>query len=315
MNARCRCRCHRSGSLLSLSPCWDNNTTLTPSRQKVDRVHPPHAQKDGKVLRARVPPLSRPSRRSNGTLGWQHYAFDGEGRARWRVCAPECIPHSDAVPISRHAAPHALNSLNPLTLRTIHLALLQLPVIFPQLLQRSSALVREVRAASRARSAGEEARIPLGTGGLALGSLLALAFLELLLERRRERILLGEDGVGDLAPETPRFVGQLLLFRRADFGHGRQGRYVDEEVLVLFTCQMLLCLRLAQASTYAVLAKRLTADRVIDLVVPGALDASENVLIRNLFYLGLGVVFRVVCENDTFDLVLSLAQPTLLQVV
>lgn len=56
------------------------------------------------------------------------------------------------------------------------------------------------------------------------------------------------------------------------------------------------------------------SERVVHFVLPGAFYPSEHVLVRHIPYLRLGVVVRVICEDDTLDFILCPAKPAFLKV-
>jgi len=106
-----------------------------------------------------------------------------------------------------------------------------------------------------------------------------------------------DNGFGDTVPEFARLVGQLLLWRRDDLLDGEQWVDVDEQNLV------------------GVLGSGSGASCEVDLVMPGTLDATDDGLFWNVLDPGCVVFGNVTLVDNTFNLILSLAEPSFFDVM
>jgi hypothetical protein len=176
---------------------------------------------------------------------------------------------------------------------------LQLEVVLMHALHSKHTLLAEHRLALGLNNTSEEAGLPVEILRLTLGRPFALSLFQLCLEVRRFGELLVRDGLCDVVPEAARLVGQLVFGRRANFGHGEEGRDVDEEHAVLLV-------RLLEV---------LGAVGEPDLVLPAAVDAAEDVLFGHVLDAADVVLFDVCFVDYALDLVLRLAKVAFLDVV
>ena len=102
--------------------------------------------------------------------------------------------------------------------------------------ERLLTIFGKVRLADRRDGSGEESRLPLLVGCLALRSLLPLLLFNLGLQGGSHVILPAYYGVCDTLPEFERLVGKLLLDWRYNLGDGVEWVKVDDEVLLLLKC-------------------------------------------------------------------------------
>jgi hypothetical protein len=158
-------------------------------------------------------------------------------------------------------------------------------------------LVSELGEASRSGCASEEAGRPFDISGLPISRFLTLTLLKLLFLCRGLGVLPAENGFGNTVPEFTRLVGQLLVGRRDNLLDREQRVDVDEENLV------------------GVLRSRGGPSGEVDLVVPSTFDATYDGLFWNVLDPGCVVVVNVTLVDNTFNLILSLAQPSFLDVM
>ena len=96
-------------------------------------------------------------------------------------------------------------------------------------------------------------------------------------------------------PESPGFIGKLMVFRWYKFRSGHQWGKIEQE--------------LGFAGWVAM------SKGVVDSIVPGAFQPGEDICVGNFFYFGvLLVVRRVVSVDGALDFVLGPAEPTFVQV-
>jgi hypothetical protein len=177
------------------------------------------------------------------------------------------------------------------------LALLEVVVAILETDEDLFTLFGELGVAGRSGGAGEEARRPFDISGLPISRFLTLTLLKLLFLCRGFGVLPADDGLGDTVPEFTRLVGQLLLGRRDNLLDGEQRVDVDEKGLV------------------GVLGSGSGASCEVDLVMPGTLDATDNGLFWNILDPGCVVFGNVTLVDNTFNLILSLAEPAFFDVV
>lgn len=177
------------------------------------------------------------------------------------------------------------------------LALLQVVVAILKADEDLLALVGELGVAGRSGGASEEARRPFDISGLPISRFLTLTLLKLLFLCSGLGVLPADNGFGDGVPEFTRLVGQLLLGRRDDLVDREQRVDVDEKNLVWVLCS------------------GSGASCEVDLVMPGTLNTTDDCLFWNVLDSGCVVFGNVTLVDDTFNLVLSLAQPSFFDVM
>jgi len=177
------------------------------------------------------------------------------------------------------------------------LALFQVVVAILETDEDLFTLVSELGVAGRSSGASEEARRPFDVSGLPISRFLTLTLLKLLFFCSGFGVLPADNGFGDTVPEFARLVGQLLLWRRDDLLDGEQWVDVDEQNLV------------------GVLGSGSGASCEVDLVMPGTLDATDDGLFWNVLDPGCVVFGNVTLVDNTFNLILSLAEPSFFDVM
>lgn len=177
------------------------------------------------------------------------------------------------------------------------LALLEVVVAILETDENLLTLVGELGVAGRSGGASEEARRPFDISGLPVSRFLTLTLLKLLFLCRGFGVLPADNGFGDTVPEFARLVGQLLFGRRDDLLDRKQRVDVDEKDLV------------------GVLGSGSGASCEVDLVMPGTLDATDNGLFWNVLDPGCVVFGNVTLVDNTFNLILSLAEPSFFDVM
>lgn len=177
------------------------------------------------------------------------------------------------------------------------LALLEVVVAILETDENLLTLVGELGVAGRSGGASEEARRPFDISGLPVSRFLTLTLLKLLFLCRGFGVLPADNGFGDTVPEFARLVGQLLFGRRDDLLDREQRVDVDEKDLV------------------GVLGSGSGASCEVDLVMPGTLDATDNGLFWNVLDPGCVVFGNVTLVDNTFNLILSLAEPSFFDVM
>jgi hypothetical protein len=177
------------------------------------------------------------------------------------------------------------------------LALLEVVVAILETDENLLTLVGELGVAGRSGGASEEARRPFDISGLPVSRFLTLTLLKLLFLCRGFGVLPADNGFGDTVPEFARLVGQLLFGRRDDLLDREQRVDVDEKDLV------------------GVLGSGSGASCEVDLVMPGTLNATDNGLFWNVLDPGCVVFGNVTLVDNTFNLILSLAEPSFFDVM
>jgi len=177
------------------------------------------------------------------------------------------------------------------------LALFQVVVAVLETDEDLFTLISELGVTGRSSGASKEARRPFDVSGLPISRFLTLTLLKLLFLSSGFGVLPADNGFGDTVPEFTRLVGQLLLSRRDDLLDGEQWVDVDEQNLV------------------GVLGSGSGASCEVDLVMPGTLDATDDGLFWNVLDPGCVVFGNVTLVDNTFNLILSLAEPSFFDVM
>lgn len=128
--------------------------------------------------------------------------------------------------------------------------------------------------------------------------------LDLLLDARRVAEALRRDALRDIVPEPSGFIRELLRLRGHDLGDGHQGNEIDEQLLLRRGVGVLLIFHRGRGR-----------DRVVDLFLPAALHAGEDILLGDVLHPGDFVVLGVIAEDDADDGVLAFPDPAFFEVV